>query len=416
MILTVLADDFTGALDTGVQFAAKGIRTYVAFHGDSAFEKECEVLVIDMQSRHLPPQQAYTLAFHLARRARESGAVWLYKKTDSTLRGNIGAELEGALRGFGETRICFAPAYPKLGRKTVQGVQYVQDKLLTETSYAADALNPVVSSKVDEIIHTQSHLPVSSQWETLQEEGIFVADARTDEDLARTAASMCGKTRVFAGCAGFAEYLDAVIPLSKGNIAPPPNMNKLLLVSGSIHPNSLSQIDAARREGFAVYSLSTEEKLLCCSENGSLSRQLAQKAAQSVKREGIAVVAADITRADVENFDHAAQRAGISHGEAARHISRALGELCRCVTEMVPDAAVMVFGGDTAAAVLKAYGASGIYPLCQLCEGVPICSLEDQTGTCRLLVTKAGGFVLAPGILSGFRKETGRTCDPGRED
>ena len=124
MILTVLADDFTGALDTGVQFAEKGIPAYVAFEGaEEAFSMDCAVLVIDMQSRHLPPEQARAAAFRLARLAREAGSAYLYKKTDSTLRGNIGAELEGAMRGFGADKLCFAPASPKLGRTTSNGVQ-----------------------------------------------------------------------------------------------------------------------------------------------------------------------------------------------------------------------------------------------------------------------------------------------------
>ena len=61
--LLVIADDFTGALDTGVQFAGKGMTTKVLnyFPEDEETLKrlQAEVLVIDAQTRHLEGQEAY---------------------------------------------------------------------------------------------------------------------------------------------------------------------------------------------------------------------------------------------------------------------------------------------------------------------------------------------------------------------
>ncbi|MEH2930920.1 four-carbon acid sugar kinase family protein [Candidatus Ventrimonas sp. KK005] len=61
--LLVISDDFTGALDTGVQFAGKGIKTKVLSYHPENGEKlkglETEVLVIDAQTRHLDGNEAY---------------------------------------------------------------------------------------------------------------------------------------------------------------------------------------------------------------------------------------------------------------------------------------------------------------------------------------------------------------------
>ena len=54
--LLVIADDFTGALDTGVQFAEAGAATEVIVNDvivPSDLSKQVETLVIDTESRHL---------------------------------------------------------------------------------------------------------------------------------------------------------------------------------------------------------------------------------------------------------------------------------------------------------------------------------------------------------------------------
>ena len=94
--LFVIADDFTGALDTGVQFASYGAATKVVVGtGLQALEADAQtqVLVVDAETRHLPAAQAYDTVYRLVRWAKEKKIGCIYKKTDSALRGNIGAEL-----------------------------------------------------------------------------------------------------------------------------------------------------------------------------------------------------------------------------------------------------------------------------------------------------------------------------------
>jgi uncharacterized protein YgbK (DUF1537 family) len=60
--LVVIADDFTGALDTAVQFAKRGIKTLVTADATvdlASFDEEIEVLTIDIESRHLNSEAAY---------------------------------------------------------------------------------------------------------------------------------------------------------------------------------------------------------------------------------------------------------------------------------------------------------------------------------------------------------------------
>ena len=56
--LLVLADDFTGALDTGVQFSKAGVSTFVSTNTRFPSGEQMEVLVLDLETRHLPPSEA----------------------------------------------------------------------------------------------------------------------------------------------------------------------------------------------------------------------------------------------------------------------------------------------------------------------------------------------------------------------
>ena len=49
--------------------------------------------------------------------------AWMYKKLDSTLRGNVAAELSAVERELRPSRVVVAPAFPALGRTTVDGRQ-----------------------------------------------------------------------------------------------------------------------------------------------------------------------------------------------------------------------------------------------------------------------------------------------------
>ena len=72
--LLIIADDYTGSLDTGVQFAQCGFATYVTSHEQldlQALPDGTQVLVVDAQSRHIAPRQAYERVWRLARQAAQ---------------------------------------------------------------------------------------------------------------------------------------------------------------------------------------------------------------------------------------------------------------------------------------------------------------------------------------------------------
>src|SRR5690349_20260005 len=89
-----LADDLTGALEVGAKFAGAAVTTRLAWDCRS------DAMVIDTETRHAPPDAAAAVIRRLACAAHELRARFVFKKTDSTLRGNIGVELSALAQAF----------------------------------------------------------------------------------------------------------------------------------------------------------------------------------------------------------------------------------------------------------------------------------------------------------------------------
>ena len=126
--IAIIADDLTGAADTGARFAQAGLVTIVALSPEASCP-ESDVRAISTESRHLAQDQAVTMARLAAERVRVAcqpdEVAWAYKKIDSTLRGHPGLELAAVMEVLDLERVLVAPAFPAQGRTTVGGQQLV---------------------------------------------------------------------------------------------------------------------------------------------------------------------------------------------------------------------------------------------------------------------------------------------------
>ena len=153
--LTVIADDLTGALDTGVQFANRCVSVRVAaVHGTAAVHEElfqADVAVIDAEVRHRSQQQAYKICLELVQQAQRCGTDSVYIKTDSGLRGNIGAMFQAALDASGAAVAYYAPALPQMNRLTRGGIQYIDGVPIDKSVFGQDPFEPVHSPYVKDL-------------------------------------------------------------------------------------------------------------------------------------------------------------------------------------------------------------------------------------------------------------------------
>lgn len=222
--ILVLADDLTGALECGALLEG-AVVTLAAPAGSAP--------VIDTETRHAAPDEAREAVRRLA---EQFPAELIYKKTDSTLRGNIGAELAGLHAG----RIHYAPAYPRLGRTVREGHLYVDGVPVEETAFARDPVDPVADGDIRRVLARQG-APLGR---------IVIHEGESDADIERAAdAVLAGQPpRLAAGPAALLGALARRLGLARVP-APLPVIAECLVINGSAHPASQAQMAAAEAAG-----------------------------------------------------------------------------------------------------------------------------------------------------------------------
>jgi uncharacterized protein YgbK (DUF1537 family) len=376
--LIVIADDLTGALDTGVQFAKHGIETRVFPDGkmdlSQLFEVEVEaqVAVVNTASRHISADEAYRIVFDAVSTAKANGFDYFYKKTDSVLRGNIGAELSAVSNALKEP-VSFVPAYPALGRTTVDGIHYVDGVPLAETAFGSDPFSPLASSVVETIL---------LQSGALENAGIEVFDAASDSELLRIANSFKQeKKTIFAGCAGFAAFLPEMIGFHQKQPVFANSGAGLFVITGSVNPITLGQIECAKQSGFP--SIIIPKELKTAYEVDVFQQKEFINEATSVFRANNRLILSSIA-ADKGGFIETIEPN--FHGIIARNI----GGIAAALMSQL-DAAFFLIGGDVLLECIKQFKPDSMQPLSEPVPGIVFVKLRK--GSLEIdLYTKSGGF------------------------
>lgn len=162
----IVADDLTGANATGVLIKKNGYdtNTIISTEGfEQATIDSSECIIFPTDSRAIARDIAYTRV-HNATRLFQSEQIHIYgKRIDSTLRGNLGAELDAMLDALGEEYIAIsAPCFPESGRIVCGGLMLVNGVPLSKTAVANDPKTPVHTSVVADVFRQQSRHPVAS--------------------------------------------------------------------------------------------------------------------------------------------------------------------------------------------------------------------------------------------------------------
>lgn len=393
--LLVLADDLTGAADTGVAFAEAGLDSVLHLGAGPLRVPQPQVLCVDTDTRG---RDGGTAAAAVRRAVHDSGPPrWTYKKVDSTLRGNVAVETAAALDETGSDVALLAPAFPATGRTTVAGRQYVHGEPLARAGVWRRAAAPAPGRVADLFAGTglatagigirdirAGRDRVAAELRSAAAGGarVVVCDAETEADLAAVAegGASCSELRVlWSGSGGLASRLAAPLGLpttaTEGGCLPGPSrVGPLLAVVGSAAKQSRGQAAALLRAGFEEVPLPAAT-LLAGTEAQRLG--LSAEVARTLG-DGDTVV----TVADGRVLGERGTVAGVA------------GALGRTVAGEVPHAAgLLLTGGETARAVLGGAGERTLRLLGEIEPGVVV-SRTDRTDRAGGLpvVTKAGAF------------------------
>jgi uncharacterized protein YgbK (DUF1537 family) len=375
----VIADDLTGALDTAAPFASHGWRTRVVpwpgstrgVRGLAAVTGRAwassDVVVIDTASRHAAPREA-------ARRVRAATATAAarrcacYKKIDSTLRGNVAAELAAFRRAAGVACLPVAPAFPAQGRTTRGGAVFVDGRPLAASAAAHDARDPVTSGVIARLA------PAGA---------LDVFDAATDADLRRLARRLArgGRLHGCVGAGGLATAIAATLG-SRRRAVDPRGVASVLVVAGSAHPAARAQVAALVAGG----ALGLVVPIAARAATRDLEATVLLAAAALGAGRSVVLVPPPLAPG---------ARVGTRPADAA---ARRLAAVVVRLVALAPVGAVLTVGGDTTAAVVAAAQWAPLDVAGALLPGVALVALparpprRGQAAGPRWLVTKSGAF------------------------
>lgn len=409
--LLMIADDFTGALDAGVQFASHGAKTIVITDTVSQWSQDVQnvdVLVVDAETRHMPAQQAYDTVHRIVTQGVQAGIPHIYKKTDSALRGNIGAELSALLHASGEKQLPFLPAFPQIGRCTKQGVHYIQDLPVAQSVFGKDPFEPVKESRVDKLIAGQTQDPVTvlpplDYGDALPEqEGILVFDSLSERDLSITAHRLMEgkKLAIMAGCAGFAAMLPQLLGTNTLHHEPvlPKLDSRLLVLCGSVNPITQTQLDHAQASGFLRLRMEPRQKLEPDYWGSDQGRQQLAQWLPLLQQGKHTIIDSNDPGSNQPTADYAKAQ-GLTLEDVRLRISGSLGQILKAISQENLPGTLLVTGGDTLMQCMNCMGIHEIEPLCEVEAGVVLSRFQYQ-GVSRYVISKSGGFGKADLLIS----------------
>jgi uncharacterized protein YgbK (DUF1537 family) len=269
--LTIIADDLTGAADTGAPFALAGFTTTIVF--GTTVPRDTDVLVVNTNSRGLSGSDAAEANRTAVQRwvspEGDSARGWVYKKIDSALRGHPAAELAAVMDAMGTSRALVAPALPAEGRSTVGGRQFLDGIPLEDTPFGAQGVTsdliglftPHAQGKtvpLDLATVRQGSMAIAEFLNGI-ERGVVIADAETNDDLAALAQAIAlSGVSLLAGTAGLARQVAGALDGAGGESplrpASAPGQGTLI-VAGSRDQVTANQVDHLREHGIPIVTL-----------------------------------------------------------------------------------------------------------------------------------------------------------------
>ncbi|HIF9182364.1 TPA: four-carbon acid sugar kinase family protein [Photobacterium damselae] len=392
--LIVIADDFTGANDTGVQLAKRGATVAVAL---SKMPVKCDIPVINTESRSKTTEFSIEAVQKAIIENIDKDTKVVFKKIDSTFRGNIGAEIEAAVSAFKAEIIIVAGAIPAAGRTTVNGKCLINGVPVTETEFARDPKTPVKSSQIAEIIGSQSTLPcrdvsldqIRSGQLTIEIESankastplVLIADAETENDLVIIAEAIehANKKTVLVGAAGIAAQLPHSLFLSSRTLP-------VLVLAGSMSVVTQEQVYYCQQSGLYIVDIDVQEVYKHHNKILTYAIEHVSQVIRAGKNCAVRTTSNQNERHRTKVFCAEQEINGTELGDI---VASFLGKLGKSLIERYPLSGVLLTGGDIATAVATEIGANGYVIEGEILPCIPYGHFSNHS---TKIVTKAGGF------------------------
>ncbi len=419
-MIYLVADDLTGATDTGVQFSKQGYNTLVTIvdlniknNKTLNINSDTDIFVVDSETRDLSIMEARKRILQIVNQIPVNENDVIYKKVDSTLRGNIGVELDIIMNKFEKDICLFCPAFPSNNRFVIGGYLIVQGEPLGVTEYYRGNLDSGNASYIPVLLKKQSNLPVGKvelkdviqgketilkRINYLYKRGkkIIILDALNDQhlkDILLSGNEFNGSV-LYSGSAGLANYLskiyktDSSLDLDNNQQI---DSETFLIVGGSRRNIMNSQINYLKNK-LDINEITIDLKNVFSTRKKSLADYISE-GERAIKSKQLLVIRPDPSFLEKNMMQNIINENNLqNHRELEVIIRNFLGELTASLINKSFINNLVLIGGDTAIGVCKALGVDSLRIVDEILPGIPVSSIRNHRYSKIKIATKAGGF------------------------
>lgn len=402
----IIADDLTGANDTALQFHLKGCNTQILLDYSvlPVGKANTQAWAISTETRNSTPEKAVEKVKNAAKYLLDNLNIeYIYKKIDSTLRGNLAQEALALLEIMEGDAAIIVPAFPAEGRTTVGGYHLLKGMPLERTEVARDPHFPVGQSHIPTLLQQQvenpeivAHIPLITVMKgagplllelkklVSEEKKLIVIDAVTTTDMEQIALAIekCAYNFLPCGSAGLAQVLTRCwLPDTKyQHIAKIIPELPVLVVSGSKMPLSKTQIKKLSEydEVDSYFIELTLEQLINKPDD-----EMIERVKEHLETEKIVAV----QFCGYENEKEKAEELGILPERISELLMDYLSSLCQKILKK-QNLILVTIGGETSYKCCNAIESRHLQLIDEVEPAIPIC-LDHKA---QWIVTKSGNF------------------------
>ena len=407
--LAVIADDLTGANDTALQFAKRNIKSSVEINFMKMEDVEDkEVIVVDTDSRDLDKELSYKKVKDICEKISKYDIKCIYKKIDSTLRGNLGAEIKAVDDVFNPDIVIIAPAYPANQRITIGGYHLLEGKPIELTEIANAPKTPVKKSYLPSILTEQVNEKIAildfkllrqrtdiiskKIVEFLQEKKRWiVCDIIEEENFITLMDAVSSyKNILWVGSAGLAEYLPYFYKW-KGNkeLFMKKRKGSVLVCAGSVSHITQNQVRTLLNQ--RKINLVKINMVRLLEDKNSELIEKSQIINQLIREQKNILLATAQSDDEVEKAIEIGKKHNLSRKDVSEKIATIMAELVKSI-DVNGLSGMVLTGGDMAVHICRAIGVNSIKIISEIDNGVPLGFIESNKLEKLFIVTKAGAF------------------------
>lgn len=417
ILLGCIADDFTGATDLANNLVRNGMCVSQTIGiPQHNLNSELDAVVVALKSRNIEPEDAIAQSLEALEYLLAQGAQQIFFKYcstfDSTPKGNIGPVTEALMAALGTNFTIATPAFPDNGRSVFKGYLFVGDQLLSESGMRDHPLTPMIDSNLVRVMQAQCQYQVGLiEYQTIlagadaiasriadlkaSNTKIAIVDAVTNEDLYRVAPALKDLPLITGG-SGIAIGIPSNFGLQAHPTSSklPPASGCRAIVSGSCSQATNLQVECFKSLGGEMYAVNPLE--------------LNEKSIEQMLREILTWAEPRLSNGSVLIYSSASPervkevQSQLGTQAAGSAIENLLGLVAKGLVDLGVGQ-LLVAGGETSGACVKALGIDQMQIGQQIDPGVPWCYAEVQNKPLHLAL-KSGNFGAADFFTSAFSK------------